>query len=89
MVIYIHYLQTYWALYAYIVFFPMFYKLLEAWSVWKLVGDLSHYPAIISVDVDVLVKVIMACIGILANVSLCVLVGEMTIWLVCILALCW
>ncbi|KAA3466373.1 receptor-like protein kinase [Gossypium australe] len=28
----------------------------EAQSIWKLVGDLSHYPPIISVDFDVLVK---------------------------------
>lgn len=46
----------------------MFYRLAKARSVWKLIGDLSHYPEIILVDFDVLVMVIMVCIdGLVLN----------------------
>ncbi|KHG10543.1 hypothetical protein F383_16391 [Gossypium arboreum] len=36
-------------------------KLSKALLGWKLIGDLSHYPTIILVDFDILIKVIMAC----------------------------
>ena len=44
-------------------YFPLLYRLSKARSSWKLVRDPSHYPTIIPVDFDILVKVIIACIG--------------------------
>ena len=56
-------------------YFPLLYRLSEARSGWKLVRDLSHYPVIISVVFDVLIKVIMACIGGLVFDELVVMFG--------------
>ncbi|KAK8270615.1 hypothetical protein V6Z12_D11G209000 [Gossypium hirsutum] len=39
------------------------FRLSEARLGWNLVGVISHYPSVLSVLLDVLILVIMACIG--------------------------